>query len=97
MVRGEHKIFQDANDKYLCSLVWQDMKSVKYISVAYTPTVVGVALRRVSHRYERVSQPLISTMYNNFYQSVDRFDQMKQKYLVRQIASHDNVRMDGSR
>ena len=82
MIRGEHKMFQDANDKYLCSLVWQDTKAVKYISVAYSPTVVGVALRRVSHRYERVSQPLIATMYNSFYQSVDRFDQLKQKYLV---------------
>ena len=74
MVRGEHKIWQDENDKYLTACIWQDTKQVHYISTAYSPTIVGVALRRVSSRYERVSQLLCSKQYNAFYQSVDRFD-----------------------
>ena len=45
MIRGEYKIFQDANDPSLTACVWQDTRQVWYISTAYSPNVAGAALR----------------------------------------------------
>ena len=39
------------------------MCQVRYISTAYSPTVVGAALRRVNARYERINQPLLCSEY----------------------------------
>ena len=44
MIRGEYKIFQDANDPSLTACVWQDTHQVRYISTAYSPNVAGAAL-----------------------------------------------------
>ena len=45
MIRGEYKIFQDANDPSLTACVWQDTRQVRYISTAYSPYVAGAALQ----------------------------------------------------
>ena len=82
MVRGEFKMFQDANDESLTACVWQDTRQVRYISTAYSPTVVGAALRRVNARYEHINQPLLCSEYCCHYQNVDRFDQAKSQYLI---------------
>ena len=44
MIKGEYKIFQDANDPSLTACVWQDTCQVRYISTAYSPNVAGAAL-----------------------------------------------------
>ena len=82
MIRGEFKIFQDTNDESLTACVWQDTRQVRYISTAYSLTIITSALRRVNARYERINQPLVSAAYCPHYQNVDRFDQAKSKYLI---------------
>ena len=83
MIRGEYKIFQDANDPSLTACVWQDTRQVWYISTAYSPNVAGAALWQISSKYERISQPLISSEYCLHYQNVNQFDQAK-RYLPNQ-------------
>ena len=82
MIRGEYKIFQNANDLSLTACVWQDTCQVRYISTAYSPNVAGAALRRISSKYEHISQPLIRLEYCRHYQNIDRFDQATSTYLI---------------
>ena len=81
-------MFQDANDESLTACVRQDTHQVRYISTAYSPTVVGAALRRVNARYERINQPLLCSEYCCHYQNVDRFDQAKSQYLISRRSHH---------
>ena len=82
MVRGEHKIYQDKKNLNLTCCVWQDTKQVRYASVACDPSIVGVAVRRVSRNYVRVNQPLVAQWYNQHYKSIDLFDQHMAAYPV---------------
>ena len=75
MIRGEHKIYQDKKNPNLTCCVWQDTKHVRYASVACDPSVVGVAVRRVSRNYVRVNQPLVAQRYNQHYKAIDLLDQ----------------------
>ena len=82
MVRGEHKMFQDKKNPNLTCCVWQDTKQVRYASVACDPSIVGVAVRRISRTYVRVNQPLVAQRYNQHYKSIDLLDQYLAAYPI---------------
>ena len=82
LVRGEHKMYQDKKNPNLTCCVWQDTKPVRYASVACDPSIVGVAIRRISRNYVRVNQPLVSQWYNQHYKSIDLFDQYLSAYPI---------------
>ena len=82
MVHGEHKIYQNKKNPNLTCCVWQDTKQVWYASVACDPSIVGVAVHRVSRNYVRVNQPLVAQWYNQHYKSIDLFDQHMAAYPV---------------
>ena len=75
MARGQHRIYQDRNNPNLTYCVWQDTKACHYCSVACDPSVVGVAVRRISRNYVHVNQPLLAQRYNQHYKSIDFLDQ----------------------
>ena len=82
LVRGEHKMYQDKKNPNLTCCVWQDTKPVRYASVACDPSIVGVAIHRISRNYVRVNQPLVSQQYNQHYKSIDLFDQYLSAYPI---------------
>ena len=82
MVRGQHKIYQDRNNPNLTCCTWQDTKATRYASVASDPSVVSVAVRRISRNYVRVNQPLVAHKYNAHYKSVDLLDQYLAAYRI---------------
>ena len=82
MVRGEFKIFQDAENRNLTCCVWKDTKAVRFISTQCNPTITCSALRRVSGEYHRIHQPLIASNYSSHYKAVDQFDFLATKYCI---------------
>ena len=51
LVRGQHKTFQDTNNVFVTTTVWQDTKPVRFASNFHKPHVTSTAVQRISHRY----------------------------------------------
>ena len=82
MVRGDFKIFQNAENRNLTCCVWKDTKAVRFISTQCDPRIRCSALRRISGEYHRIHQPLIASNYSSHYKAVDQFDFLATKYCI---------------
>ena len=51
MIRGQHKTFQDANNVFMTTTVWQDTKPVCFASNFHKPHVTSTTMHRVGRQY----------------------------------------------
>ena len=84
MQHGEHKTFQDKNNRFLTATAWKDTGKfpVKFISTLSQPTVATHCVRRIGSSRQRIPQPLVAHQYNKLYNFIDAFDQYQSKYKV---------------
>ena len=80
MVRGQHKTFQDTNNVFITTTVWQDTKPVRFASNFHKPHVTGTAVQRIHRRHIQVSIPHISKEYQKHYKVIDYFYQLAERY-----------------
>ena len=74
MVRGKHRVWQDANNRNLTCTLWQDTKLVSFLSTCTDPTVVTHCTRRINREYRRLSQPSSAHAYSKHYKAIDLMD-----------------------
>ena len=79
---GEHKTFQDKNNRLLTATAWKDTGKfpVKFISTLSQPTVATHCVRRVGSSRQRISQPLVAHQYNRLYSFINMFELYRSKY-----------------
>ena len=79
---GEHKTFQDKNNRFLTATAWKDTGKfpVKFISTLSQPTVATHCVRRIGSSRQRIPQLLVAHQYNKLYKFIDSFDQYRSKY-----------------
>ena len=82
MVRGKHRVWQDATNRQLTCTLWQDTKLVSFLSTCSDPTKVTTCTRRINGEYKKIYQPIASFQYNKKFKAVDSFD-----YCVRNFCS----------
>ena len=84
MQHGEHKTFQDKNNRFLTATAWKDTGKflVKFLSTLSQPTVATHCVRRVGSSRQRIPQPLVAHQYNHSYGFIDMFDLYRSKYKV---------------
>ena len=84
MQRGEHKTFQDKNNRFLTATAWKDTGKfpVKFLSTLSQPTVATHCVRRVGSSRQRIPQPLVAHQYNCLYSFIDMFNLYRSKYKV---------------
>ena len=63
MIRGEHKTFQDVDNVFMTTTVWQDTKPVRFASNFHKPHVTSTTMHQVGRQYVQVSIPHISKEY----------------------------------
>ena len=81
---GEHKTFQDKNNRFFTATAWKDTGKfpVKFLSTLSQPTVATHCVRRVGSSRQRIPQPLVAHQYNHSYRFIDMFDLYRSKYKV---------------
>ena len=81
---GEHKTFQDKNNRFLTATAWKDTGKfpVKFLSTLSQPTVATHCVRRVGSSRQRIPQPLVTHQYNHLYSFIDMFNLYRSKYKV---------------
>ena len=84
MQHGEHKTFQDKNNRFLTATAWKDTGKfpVKFLSTLSQPTVATHCVRRVGSSRQRIPQPLVAHQYNCSYGFINMFDLYRSKYKV---------------
>ena len=84
MQRGEHKTFQDKNNRFLTATAWKDTRKflVKFLSTLSQPTVATHCVRRVGSSRQRIPQPLVAHQYNHSYGFINMFYLYRSKFKV---------------
>ena len=76
MKRGEHVTFQSSRLSNLTCTQWLDTKAVLFLSTLLQPNSQTTVMRRVGHRYIRVSLPSSGKNDLKFMNGVDKHDKI---------------------
>ena len=76
MGRGEHVTFQSSRLSNLSCTQWVDTKAVLFLSTLSQPNSQTTVMRRVGHRYIRVSTPSSAKNYLLYMNGVDKHDKI---------------------
>ena len=82
MIRGQHKTFQDVDNVFMTTTVWQDTKPVCFAFNFHKPHVNSTTMHQVGRQYVQVSIPHISKEYQKHYKAIHFFDQLAERYTV---------------
>ena len=86
---GQYILMQSVNCPQLTAVVWQDTRTVRYVSVGANPTEPDVEVnRRSAGRYIEVSQPYIGQLYAKHMSSIDKMNFFKEVYSILRRSRH---------
>ena len=80
--RGWCEVYQDKKEPALTCCIWQDTKTVRFLSTVSKPTLFPMCTRRTGRTYVQISQQHAAHAYNLFMNGTDKFDQKRGTYTV---------------
>lgn len=80
MRRGESRTWQDSNHINMSCTLWEDTKTVRFVSTATDPATITTGVRRISGRHTEVQMPVVAKKYGKYMGGTDRHDRLRLCY-----------------